>query len=138
MREFEQRLESGKGEEASALYRGPFLDGFYLQASEFHNDQYRPVFNGMVAGAQSNHAPAALTTDDSLSFTNVGIGDLASYGNIAVAEMHRTLDAPASALAAIQRRPYGTVVWPRYLATALSVERELCALSVLRQQCGSN
>jgi hypothetical protein len=65
---------------------------------------------------------------DSLVLTTTALGDIATFGHLAVARFHRRLGQPELALQALRRRSYMTAAWPRYLAATLREEGELAAL----------
>ena len=89
----------------------------------------------LSVAARESEAAARVRTFDAFAFTSSGAGDLTAYANIAAAEMHQKLNAPQDALAAIRRGPWGAFVWPRYRDASSRLERELCALPSLAQQC---
>jgi hypothetical protein len=62
---------------------------------------------------------------DSLVLASAAVGDAAAYAHIVVSRLYRALGDPATALAAVRRRPYMSAAWPRYLAAALREEGEL-------------
>ena len=65
---------------------------------------------------RARDARSRLQHVDSLVLVPQVVGDLAIYAPLLIARLHERLGDPASALAALQRRPYMSE-WPRYLGT---------------------
>jgi tetratricopeptide (TPR) repeat protein len=93
------------------------------------------VETALAVATRSTDAGSRLEHLDSLAFTGSGTGDFAAYANIALARLFLSRDESERALAAVQRRPWGANVWPRYLATSMQIERDLCAMPALAHAC---
>jgi DNA-binding SARP family transcriptional activator len=79
---------------------------------------------GLSVALRGPDARARLLRTDSLVFTAQTAGGAAQYAHLAIARMFARLGDTASALAAVQKRPYMAGA-PRYLASALQLEAAL-------------